>query len=88
MRISKGSYIRVKNLKEMDNNVAPYIDERMYQFIGKEFEVSYVGYDDGIKTEYMTLKDNRFYWVADWLEVLPEAYKYASLVRLDKEYRV
>lgn len=87
MTISRGSYIRIKNLKEMDNNVAPFIDKRMYEFIGKEFEVSNVSYDDGIKKDYMILKDNRFYWVADWVEVLPEAYKYASLVRLDKEYR-
>jgi hypothetical protein len=87
MKISRGSYIRIKNLKEMDNNVAPFIDERMYEFIGKEFEVSNVSYDDGIKKDYMILKDNRFYWVPDWVEVLPETYKYASLVRLDKEYR-
>lgn len=87
MVIDKGSYIRVKNLKEMDNNVAPYIDERMYEFIGQEFEVSNVSYDEGIKRHYMILKDNRFYWVPDWVEVLPLAYRYASLVRLDKEYR-
>ena len=86
MVIDKGSYIRVKNLKEMDNNVAPYIDERMYEFIGQEFEVSNVSYDEGIKRHYMILKDNRFYWVPDWVEVLPLAYRYASLVRLDKEY--
>jgi hypothetical protein len=87
MVIDKGSYIRVKNLKEMDNNVAPYIDERMYEFIGQEFEVSNVSYDEGIKRHYMILKDNRFYWVPDWVEVLPPAYRYASLIRLDKEYR-
>lgn len=87
MTISRGSYIRIKNIKEVDNNVAPYIDERMYEFIGQEFEVSHVSYDDGLKKDYMILKDNRFYWVPDWVEVLPEAYKYASLVRLDKEYR-
>ena len=87
MVIDKGSYIRVKNLKEMDKNVAPYIDERMYEFIGQEFEVSNVSYDEGIKRHYMILKDNRFYWVPDWVEVLPLAYRYASLVRLDKEYR-
>lgn len=87
MTISKGSYVRIKNLKDMENHIAPYIDERMYEFIGQEFEVSYTAYDSNISRDYMMLKDNRFYWIADWVEVLPEIYKYASLIRVDKEYR-
>lgn len=88
MTIRKGSYVRIKNLREADKDIAPYIDERMYEFIGKEFEVSYVSFNQEIGKDYMSLKGNRFYWVTDWLDVLPEAFKYESLVRLDKEHRV
>lgn len=88
MTIRKGSYVRIKNLREADKDIAPYIDERMYEFIGKEFEVSNVSFNQEIGKDYMSLKGNRFYWVADWIDVLPEAFKYEWLVRLDKELGV
>jgi hypothetical protein len=81
------SFVRVKNIKEMDHNVSPYIDERMYSYIGRTFDVLDSSFSEELGKKYFSLKDNPFYWTEDWLEFLPEVYKYESLVRLDKEYK-
>ena len=81
-------YVRIKNLKELDHNVAPYIDERMYQYIGKSFIVLSKSYSDSLGKDYYTLQGAPFYFIADWIEELPEIYRYEGLVRLDKEWRV
>jgi hypothetical protein len=82
------NYIRIKNLKELDHDVAPYIHENMYQYIGQSFTVLSKSYSDSLGKDYYTLKGIPFYFIADWLEELPEVYQYEGLVRLDKKWTV
>ena len=81
-------YVRIKNLKELDHNVSPYIDERMYQYIGKSFVVLSKSYSESLGKDYYTIEGVPFYFITDWVEDLPEVYKYEGLVRLDQEWRV
>lgn len=80
------NYVRVKNLRELDHDVAPFIDERMYQYIGQSFDVVSEGYSESLQKEYYTLRNVPFYFIADWIEQLPEVFKYENLVRLDRKW--
>jgi hypothetical protein len=79
-------YVRIKNLRELDHNIAPYIDERMYQYIGQSFDVIGDSYSETLGKDYYTLKNVPFYFIQDWLEDLPEVFKYENLVRLDRKW--
>lgn len=79
-------YVRVKNLKELDHDVAPHIDERMYQYIGQLYDVVNEAYSEKLGKTYYTLKGLPFYFIQDWLEDLPAVFKYENLVRLDRKW--
>lgn len=87
MPISQGSYVKIKDLRVLDHDVAPYITDKLYQFIDNVFEVSSAGVIPDSDQAYYTLKNNQYYWNKDWLQVVSDVYKYQDLVRLDRKWR-
>ena len=86
MLIKEDSYVRIKDLRELDHNVAPYITKELYQFTGNVFRVNAIGAVPDSDQAYYVLDNNIYYWNKDWLELVPPVFKYQNLLRLDRKW--
>ena len=79
--------VKILNIKDMDHNVAPYITEQMYEYMGKIYKVEYDGEhidpETGQVIKYMSLKNNKYFWNPDWVSEMNITYSYENLMRLD-----
>ena len=57
MTISEGKYVKIKDLRVLDHDVAPYITNQLYEFIGNVFEVTSVGTIPDSDQAYYILKN-------------------------------
>lgn len=87
MTISQGSYVKIKDLRALDHDVAPYITDTLYAFIDNVFEVVSIGAIPDSDQAYYILKDNKYYWNKNWIEPVSAIYAYQDLVRLDRKWR-
>lgn len=78
--IATGDLIRVRTLK-VDDAELPRVVEAMLDYQDKTFNVEFVFDTDEFGT-CVVLEGNKYFWKPEWLEKMPEYYKYKDILQI------